>query len=115
MRIGDTLVAAGKVGVADLERALELKKNRAEPIGAILVRLGLVAEGDVVEMVSRQLDMSVVRQEEYPLEPVQPDHFSVNFLKYHHAVPLGVSGNELELAMSNPLEQYVINAEAAVP
>lgn len=110
MRIGDTLVAAGKVEVADLERALELKKNRAEPIGAILVRLGLVAENDVIEMVSRQLGMVVVQQGEYPFEPVQPDHFSVNFLKFHQAVPLGVRQGELELAMSNPRDQYVINA-----
>lgn len=110
MRIGDTLVAAGKVDVADLERALELKKSRAEPIGAILVRLGLVAESDVVDMVSRQLGMSVVHQEEFPLEPVQPDHFSVNFLKYHQVVPLGVREGELELAMANPLDRYVINA-----
>ncbi len=110
MRIGDTLVAAGKVDVADLERALELKKGRSEPIGSILVRLGLVAESDVVDMVSRQLDMAVVRQEEYPFEPVQPDHFSVNFLKYHKAVPLGVREGELELAMANPLDRYVISA-----
>lgn len=110
MRIGDTLVAAGKVDVTDLERALELKKGRTEPIGAILVRLGLVAESDVVEMVSRQLGMSLVAEEEYPIEPVQPDHFSVNFLKYHKAVPLVVREGELELAMVNPLDQYVISA-----
>lgn len=110
MRIGDTLVAAGKVDVGDLERALELKKGRAEPIGAILVRLGLVAESDVVEMVSRQLDMAVVREDDYPVEPVLPEHFSVNFLKFHKAVPLGIRDGELELAMSNPLDRYVISA-----
>jgi len=110
MRIGDTLVAAGKVEVADLERALELKKDRSEPIGSILVRLGLVAESDVVELVSRQLGITVVSKEEFPFEPVQPDHFSVNFLKFHQVVPLGVRGGELELAMANPLDKYVINA-----
>ncbi|HEX9801732.1 MAG TPA: type II secretion system ATPase GspE, partial [Gammaproteobacteria bacterium] len=80
------------------------------PIGSILVRLGLVAESDVVELVSRQLGISVVHKEEFPFEPVQPDHFSVNFLKFHQVVPLGVRSGELELAMANPLDKYVITA-----
>ena len=110
MRIGDSLVAAGKVEVADLERALHLKKDREEPLGAILVQLGLVAETDVVEILSRQLDVPVVCTDEYPDTPVLPDAFSVNFLKFNQIVPLRRDGDLLELAMVNPLDAYVVNA-----
>lgn len=112
LRLGDALVAAGKVAGPDLERALEIRKQHEERLGAILVRLGLVSERDVVELVARQLGMLVVRSDEYPGEPVLPEHFAEKFLRYHQAIPLAVRGDELELAVVDPLDRFVVHAVA---
>ncbi|HEY0721309.1 MAG TPA: type II secretion system ATPase GspE [Gammaproteobacteria bacterium] len=111
-RIGDALVAAGKVAPADLERALAIGKQREERLGAILVRLGLVSERDVVEMVARQLGMPLVRSDEYPAEPVLPEQFAAKFLRHHLAVPLTVKNDELELAVADPHDRLVADAVA---
>ncbi len=111
-RLGDALVAAGKVALPDLDRALEIRKHREEKLGAILVRLGLVSERDVVELVAQQMGLQVVRPDDYPHAPVLPERFAEKFLKYHQAVPLRVRDDELELAMVDPLDGYLANAVA---
>lgn len=112
VRLGDALLATGKVAASDLERALEIRKHREEKLGAILVRLGLVSERDVVELVAQQMGLQVARPDDYPSAPVLPDRFAEKFLKYHQAVPLRVRDDELELAMVDPLDTYLANAVA---
>ena len=44
--IGERLVADGRLKASDLERALLVNNNRVEGLGPLLVRLGLISEGE---------------------------------------------------------------------
>ena len=49
MRIGEILIARGKLDAAGVERALRLQQEGGEKLGSLLVTLGLCAQRDVSE------------------------------------------------------------------
>jgi general secretion pathway protein E len=67
MRLGEMLIARGLIGQEDLDRALEIQKERGEKIGKILVDLGFVAGHDVLSALSEQLSVPLVTVEEPPV------------------------------------------------
>ena len=60
MRLGELLIAKQLIQQEDLDRALELQKERGEKIGKLLVELGFVAQRDVLAALSEQLRIPLV-------------------------------------------------------
>ncbi|MES2949194.1 MAG: type II secretion system ATPase GspE [Pseudomonadota bacterium] len=110
-RLGEILIARGKLDAANLERALRVQESdKNERIGTILVRSGMVAERDVVDAVSVQLDVPVVLAAEYPELSVLEERVAIKFIKQARALPLHEDEEQLVLAMVDPLDDYVLNA-----
>ena len=110
-RLGEILIERGKLDAASLERALRVQEaEKRERIGAILIRTGMTAEREVVEALSEQLDLPVVAATDYPELPMLEERVSVRFIKEAQALPLFEDANHLLLAMTDPLDAYVINA-----
>lgn len=59
LRIGDMLVAAGKISQEDLEYALSQQKKTKKKLGEILVEEGFVTEDDVAEVVKSQIEEEI--------------------------------------------------------
>jgi len=59
-RLGEMLVERRKIEAEELERALELQRERGDKLGKILVDMGLVAQRDVLAALSEQLDVPLV-------------------------------------------------------
>ena len=59
-RLGELLVARKLASPEDIDRALELQKERGDKIGKILVDLGFVAMRDVLAALSDQLEIPLV-------------------------------------------------------
>ena len=66
-RLGEILIERGKIEAEDLERALELQKERGDKIGKILVDRGSIAQRDVLAAASDQLGIPLVRVPRRPL------------------------------------------------
>ena len=60
MRLGELLIAKQLIQQEDLDRALELQKERGEKIGKLLVELGFVAQRDRPLQPSQGLDTSAL-------------------------------------------------------
>ena len=60
------LIERKKIEVEDLERALELQRERGDKLGKILVDMGLIAQRDVLAALSEQLDVPLVTLDEAP-------------------------------------------------
>ena len=55
MRIGDLLIQGGFISEIQLERALELQRTQPEKkIGELLVELGYVSSGDIIDTLKKQ-------------------------------------------------------------
>ena len=54
-RLGEMLIERGRIPAEDLERALELQRERGDKLGKILVDMGLIAQRDLLAVLSLQL------------------------------------------------------------
>jgi len=111
-RLGEILIAKGRLQAADLDRALRVQAEGGGRIASILVRLGLVSEADVGEALSSQLGVPRVSAAEYPDAPLLEDRLSLRFLKQFKVVPLGKEEGMLRLAMADPTDDYAADAVA---
>ena len=64
MRLGEILIERRLITQEDLDRALELQRERGDKIGKILVDLGFIAARDVLSALAEQLQVPLLVLEE---------------------------------------------------
>ena len=110
-RIGDLLTERAGLAPAEVERAVRLQdESGGQRLGALLVSLGLVAERDLAEALSQQLDMPVAASDAYSGAPIGDGVVSPEFLKQVKAIPIEEHADHVVVAMADPLDQYTIDA-----
>jgi len=104
MRLGEILIGRGQLSQEDLDRALELQRERGDKLGRILVDLGFVAHKDIVLALAEQLSIPVAKIEGPPLVSPETERLSSRFLRQSRTIPLRMDGGALVLAMADPLD-----------
>ncbi len=108
--IGQILIARGLIDPEDLERALELQKERrGEKLGRILVNMGFIAQRDLLSALSEQLGLPIA-QLGAPAAAPEVEGLSPLFLRKVCIFPLAIEEGSLTLAMADPLDFETINA-----
>jgi general secretion pathway protein E len=110
MRLGEILVERRLVTPEEVDRALEIQKERGEKIGKILVDLGFVAMRDVLAALSDQLSIPLVSIDGPPALMPETETLSARFLRQFRCLPLAMRDSTLTLAMADPLDFETINA-----
>ena len=110
MRLGEILLAKNQISTEDLEKALELQRERGEKIGKILVDLGFIAQRDVLAALSEQLQLPLVAIEGAPFTSPELQGLSPRFLRQSRCLPIGMNEAGLTLAMADPLDFETIAA-----
>ena len=113
MRIGEILIDRKLITAEDLDRALELQKERGEKIGKILVDLGFVAARDVLAALSSQLNIPLVSLTEPPAVSPETETLSPRFLRQYRCLPIALFDHTVRLAMADPLDFETIAAVKA--
>jgi general secretion pathway protein E len=109
-RIGALLVQAGRFTARDLERALAAQQELGGLIGRVLLRLGLVSEADLVQALSAQLGLAVVRASDFPVFLPEVEGLNPQFLVHNAVCPLRVEQGELHVAMAVPQDGFLVQA-----
>ena len=65
-RLGEMLAERGKIEPDELERALELQRERGDKLGKIMVDMGLIAQRDMLAALSEQLGIPLVTVDQPP-------------------------------------------------
>jgi general secretion pathway protein E len=114
-RLGEILVARGKLDAPNLERALRLQETETrEKLGVILNRLGLVSARDLADALSEQSGLSVAGTAEYPDLPLFEEQISYRFLRDAKALPLRETDEGIVVAMADPADEYTARSIAMV-
>ena len=109
-RLGELLLAAGKLSVRDLERSLAAQQQMGGRLGRVLVSLGLVSDADVMQFLSQQLDLPLAGANDFPTVAPDVDGLLPEFLRTHSIYPLRLHGSQLEVAMAVPQDAFVLKA-----
>ena len=110
MRLGEMLIARRLIEPEDLERALEIQKERGEKIGKILVDLGFVAMRDVLAALSEQLNIPLVTLEGPPPVTPETEGLAVRFMRQCKFIPVAAQDSTLTIAMADPLDFETLSA-----
>ena len=108
--LGEILVLRGRLDEETLARALALQEGREDRLGMLLVDLGFAGEREVAEALAEQLQLEFVSEADYPDEPLFVESVSAAFLSSSRAVPIGEEGDNVVLAMADPLDDYAVAA-----
>ena len=122
-RLGDILLAQGKLDTANLDRALKVQESAAsaagnaveshEKLGSILTRMGMLSGRDLAEALAVQRGWTIIESSEFPELPILEETVSPRFLQEAQAIPVSESESEVVLAMTDPANQFTLNAVAA--
>lgn len=109
-RFGELLIEAGVITSGDLERALETQRETGERLGEALVQLELATEVDIVDALAGQLDILqfdpvIAGTIDSEVVLAIPEHMA----RHHHALAVARNGQELVVAMSDPLDLVAVD------
>ncbi|MDP9113364.1 MAG: GspE/PulE family protein [Acidobacteriota bacterium] len=104
MRLGEILIHKHLITSEDLERALELQRERGDKLGKILVDLGFVAARDVLLALSEQLQIPLLVIEGPPAVSPETETLSPKFLRQFRCLPVMLHDHTVTLAMADPLD-----------
>jgi len=100
-RLGELLTDNGLITHAELFRALAEQTRTKEKVGAILVRMGLIWEGDLVEYLARQLQVPIL---ELPaaIDPELLRLIPAEIAGKYELIPVERNGSSLTVAIGDP-------------
>jgi general secretion pathway protein E len=110
MRLGEILIERKLISNEDLERALELQKERGDKLGKTLVDMGFVAMRDVLAALAEQLDIPLISIEGPPSVSTETEVLSPRFLRQFRCLPVSRNDHTVTLAMADPLDVETISA-----
>lgn len=103
MRLGDLLVDAGVITNEQLASALESQKKSHRRLGDELIQTGVITERQLIDALMMQLGLEFVDLASTDIAPEMAQVLSKNIAKKYSVVPVRTRGDELYLAMVDPL------------
>ncbi|HYK62597.1 MAG TPA: GspE/PulE family protein [Bryobacteraceae bacterium] len=104
MRLGEILIERHIIAQEDLDRALELQRERGDKLGKILIDLGFAAQRDVLAALSQQLEIPLLSIEGPPAVSPELEALAPKFLRQFRCLPVAQHDHTVTLAMADPLD-----------
>ncbi|MCX7966728.1 MAG: GspE/PulE family protein [Syntrophorhabdaceae bacterium] len=103
-KLGEILIEAQKITEAELQKALLEQKKYGEKLGKIIVKMGLLTENELIQTISRQLGIPVVRLDKIDIPREILRLIPEDVCKTYMVLPVERRFNVLKLAMVDPLD-----------
>ncbi|KPJ71597.1 MAG: pilus assembly protein PilB [Planctomycetes bacterium DG_20] len=101
--LGQILVGMGLVSQDQVEEALRRQEETGQPIGQTLIDLGYLTQADVVKALGAQFGMDVVNLAKMDIPPDVVEKVPVSMASAYKIMPVGFEDNVLTVAMADPL------------
>jgi type IV pilus assembly protein PilB len=109
MKFGDLLLEAEMITDEQLEEALQLHKQQGKKIGEILLEKNYVTNKQIIQTLEIQLGIDYVDLETYPIDKDVPELISERMARRYTLIPIKVDGNNIYVAMADPLDIYAMD------
>ncbi|MBI4368155.1 MAG: diguanylate cyclase [Candidatus Omnitrophica bacterium] len=108
--LGQMLLEVGLITEGELNQALRRHIETGEKIGQVLIRMKVVATEDVGRFLEEKLSVHYMSLKHHTLSEDLARVLEEEFIRDHRVVPLSLTGESLELAMVDPVNQETIQA-----
>ncbi len=114
LKLGEILLKEGLITPEQLNKAIELqKKNPSDLLGDILVKAGMIADKDLLLILSKQLDIPCASLESGLLNPTIGQDLQKlipeAFARQHQILPLHRHDDAITVAMSDPTDIVLLD------
>lgn len=107
-QLGELLIERGVINQKQLNHGLEVQKDKGGLIGEILVELGYCKEIDIAQALTAQYGFPYLPLANYDIDPEVIKLIPERVCRQYLLIPVDKLGNNLTLAMSNPLNLLAI-------
>ncbi|MFQ5680997.1 MAG: hypothetical protein ACE5GG_02970 [Candidatus Omnitrophota bacterium] len=107
-QLGEVLVERGIISEKQLEKALTAQKDKGGLLGEVLVEMGLVKEEQIAQALTAQYGFPYLPLANYEIDPRIVRIVPYNVAKQYCLIAIDKIGNNLTVAMANPLNLQAI-------
>ena len=109
-RLGDLLVSSGMITDKQLDEALAIQKSsgKGHRLGTVLIENKFITESQLIETLQMQLGVEFIDLNNTAIPAEMASVLPKNIAKKHMVIPVKVTGNDLYLAMVDPLNFITI-------
>ncbi len=107
--LGESLVEEGIITPEQLAQAESEEKKSGQTLRKVLVRMGLIAEEDLVSFLSKILEIPRIELNNYLIDPKVVDLVPEQLARKHELVPVLKIGNRLTCAMIDPWNIFALD------
>lgn len=109
-RLGDLLVSSGTITEKQLSEALKIQKESGagQRLGTVLIENQFITEAQLIDTLRMQLGVDFIDLNNTAIPPEMASVLPKNIAKKHMVIPVNVIGNDLYLAMVDPLNFITI-------
>jgi type IV pilus assembly protein PilB len=108
-RLGDILIEAGKISLAQLNRALETQRKTKRRLGEVLIDEGLFTEVEIADTIAQQLSLERVDLDKIFIDQSIARSITKEVAQKHNVIPILIKDGKLIVAMSDPLNMFAID------
>jgi type IV pilus assembly protein PilB len=107
-QLGELLIERKIITPGQLQKALDYQKVNGGLIGEILVQLGFSKEEDIAQVLTAQYGFPYLPLNNYDIDFEVAHAISEQVARQYCLIPIDKIGNNLTVAMSNPLNAQAI-------
>ena len=107
-KIGEILQKANLITNDQLQQALQEQKRTGERLGSLLVKMGFLAEDEILSCLSKQFGVPAIDLETFQIESSVLETIPIQTAKKYTVIPISRVGGTLTLAMADPSDIFAI-------
>ena len=107
-QLGELLIERGIINQYQLDKALTVQKEKGGIIGEVLVELGFAKEEDITQALTAQYGFPYLPLANYEINSEIANIIPSRVARQYLLIPVDKVGNNLTLAMSNPLNVHAV-------
>jgi len=107
-QLGELLIERKVISLEQLEKALSIQKEKGGLFGEILVDLGFAKEEDIAQALTAQYGFPYLPLDNYEISPEVIKLIPSRLARHYLLVPVDKIGNNITIAISNPLNTQAI-------
>ncbi|MDD5495475.1 MAG: hypothetical protein PHP46_00065 [Candidatus Omnitrophica bacterium] len=107
-QLGELLLERNIINKAQLEKALQIQKEKGGLIGQVLVMLGYATEEQIAQALTVQYGFPYLPLDNYEINTETIKIISENVAKQYNLIAIDKIGELMTIAMSNPLNYQAI-------
>ena len=107
-QLGELLIERGVISKLQLDKALNVQKEKGGLIGEVLVELGFAKEEDITQALTAQYGFPYLPLANYEINPEVINIIPSRVARQYLLIPVDKVGSNLTMTMSNPLNVHAI-------